>query len=197
MTAPIAAAFRRTSALLAAMAEDAALQDQIVQAATTCAGALRAGGTILWCGNGGSAADAQHLAAELVGRLARERPGLAAVALTADTAALTAIGNDYGFERVFARQVEALGRPGDVLVALSTSGRSANVIAALETARAKGLARIGLTGRGGGAMAALAEPCLRVPADDTQMIQEAHIVIGHVLCGLIENQMAGSTSAPG
>jgi len=195
MTAPIAAAFRRTSVLLAAMAEDTALHGQIARAAATCVGALRAGGTILWCGNGGSAADAQHLAAELVGRLARERPGLAAVALTADTAALTAIGNDYGFARVFARQVEALGRPVDVLVALSTSGRSANVIAALEMARAKGLARIGLTGRGGGAMASLTEPCLCVPADDTQMIQAKHIVIGHVLCGLIENAIAGPTSA--
>lgn len=196
MTETIGPAFRRAADLMAGMAGDAALHAAIARAAGLCVATLRAGGTVLWCGNGGSAADAQHLAAELVGRLALERRGLAALALNADTAALTAIGNDYGFERVFARQVEALGRPGDVLVALSTSGRSANVIAALEAARAGGLTRIGLTGRTGGAMAELADPCLRVPADDTQLIQEAHIVIGHVLCGLIERAMAAATSAP-
>ncbi len=188
MTGEVGREIARAAELLTAMAADAALHASVEQAGALAGAALRRGGKILWCGNGGSAADAQHLAAELVGRLGHERPGLAAVALTADGAALTALGNDYGFERVFARQVEALGRKGDVLVAISTSGRSPNVIAALAAAKARGIAAVGLTGKGGGQMPALCDICLVVPSDDTQKIQEAHIVLGHVLCALIERQ---------
>ena len=147
------------------------------------------GNKIMFAGNGGSAADAQHLAAELVGRLGRDRPGLAAIALTADTAILTAVGNDYGFEDVFARQVDAIGKAGDVLIAISTSGRSPNLLKALRAAGAKGIAAIGFTGATGGDMAALCDPCLRVPSRATQKIQEAQIVLGHVLCALIERRL--------
>lgn len=158
---------------------------------------LRAGGTILFAGNGGSAADAQHLAAELVGRYAYDRRGLAAMALTTDASALTAIGNDYGFERVFARQIEALGRAGDLFIALSTSGRSANVIAALKTARVRGMITVGLTGRGGGAMGEWCDYLLTMPSAETPRIQEGHKVVGHVICGLIEALCAPAAAIGG
>jgi D-sedoheptulose 7-phosphate isomerase len=151
---------------------------------------LSAGGKILFAGNGGSAADSQHLAAELVGRYAFERQGLAAVALTADTAALTAIGNDMGFERIFARQIEAIAHEGDMLIALSTSGRSPNVIAALKTARAHRVVTVGLTGRGGGDMAEWCDHLLAIPSTETPRIQEGHKVVGHIICGLIEELSA-------
>lgn len=147
---------------------------------------LRAGGKILWCGNGGSAGDCQHLAAELVGRFRRERRGLPSVALTTDTSALTSIGNDYGFAAVFARQVEALGVEGDLLVGISTSGNSENVVCALQTARAQGLATVAFTGAGGGRMAALADHLFAVNSRETARIQEAHILAGHMLCDWIE-----------
>src|ERR1700722_3579212 len=148
--------------------------------------ALRAGGKVLWCGNGGSAGDSQHLAAEIVGRFRRERRGMASIALTTDTSVLTAVANDYGYEAVFARQVEALGNPGDVLVGISTSGNSHNVIAALEAAHAQGLVTVAFTGQGGGRMAALADHLFAVPSTDTARIQEAHILAGHMLCDWIE-----------
>ncbi len=151
---------------------------------------LQQGGRIYWLGNGGSAADAQHLAAELVGRFARWRPGLASIALTTDTSALTAISNDLGFEQVFARQVEALCRPPDLVIGISTSGNSPNVIRALETARHKALQTLGLSGRDGGRLQALADLCLVVPAEDTARIQEMHILIGHMLCELVETRLA-------
>ncbi|MCS6855220.1 MAG: SIS domain-containing protein, partial [Elioraea sp.] len=154
------------------MAEDAALCSLVAEAASLVADALRAGGKLLLCGNGGSAADAQHWAGELVSRFAYDRPGLPAIALTTDTSILTAIGNDFGYERVFARQVEALGRPGDVFFALSTSGRSPNVLAALAAARARGLRTVGFTGAGGGEMASLCDVLLRVPHEATPRIQE-------------------------
>ena len=147
---------------------------------------LRAGGKILWCGNGGSAADAQHLAAELMGRFRRERRALPSVALTTDTSILTAVANDYGYEAVFSRQVEALGNPGDVLVGISTSGNSSNVIAALKTARMQGLVTVALTGAGGGKMAGFADHLFAVESRDTARIQEAHIFAGHMLCDWIE-----------
>jgi D-sedoheptulose 7-phosphate isomerase len=147
---------------------------------------LRAGGKILWCGNGGSAADSQHLAAELVGRFRRERKGLPSIALTTDTSILTAVANDYGFEAVFSRQVEALGNPGDLLVGISTSGNSHNVIAALQAARAQGLTTVAFTGEGGGRAAALADHLFAVASRDTARIQEAHILAGHMLCDWIE-----------
>jgi D-sedoheptulose 7-phosphate isomerase len=147
---------------------------------------LRAGGKILWCGNGGSAGDSQHLASEIVGRFRRERRGLASVALTTDTSLLTSVANDYGFEAIFSRQVEALGNPGDVLVGISTSGNSRNVIAALETAHTQGLITVAFTGAGGDKLAALADHLFAVPSRDTARIQEAHILAGHMLCDWIE-----------
>ena len=151
--------------------------------------ALRSGRTVMACGNGGSAADAQHFAAELTGRFARERRAWPALALTTDTSALTAIGNDYGFDRVFARQVEAHGRQGDVLVAMSTSGDSPNVLAAVEAARARGVRTIGLTGTDGGALGRVVDVHLNVPSPTTARIQEVHITLLHVLCDLVEQEL--------
>jgi len=163
-----------------------ALLPAIEHAAGRLAECLSSGGRLLWIGNGGSAADAQHMAAELVGRFARERRALPAIALATDGSVLTALGNDYGFEQIFARQLEALCRPGDALVALSTSGASANVLRALETAGAIGAWRLGLTGAGGGAMAERCELCLQVPSHSVPRIQECHTLIGHLLCEAIE-----------
>jgi D-sedoheptulose 7-phosphate isomerase len=154
--------------------------------ARTMASALRGGHKILWCGNGGSAADSQHMAAELVGRFRRERRGLASIALTTDTSILTALGNDYGFETVFSRQVEALGAAGDVLAGFSTSGNSRNVVAAMEAARTRGLITIAFTGAGGGKLAPLADHLFAVESRDTARIQEAHILAGHMICDWIE-----------
>ena len=189
LTAGVAGQFRQTADNLRAMSEDAALHAAVVRVADVCVEALRRGGKILFAGNGGSAADAQHLAGELVSRFNYDRPGLAAFALTTDTSVLTAIGNDYGYERVFARQVEAVGRRGDVLFAISTSGRSPNILAALAVARAKGLVTVGLTGRGGGRMPECCDHVLRTPSDATPRIQEGHIAIGHTICWLIERQL--------
>ncbi len=149
---------------------------------------LAGGGRLFWIGNGGSAADCQHLAAELVGRFERERHGIASIALTTDSSVLTSVSNDYGFESVFARQVEALCRPGDMLVGLSTSGNSANVLRAMEAAAALSVDRVGLTGGSGGKLREQCELCLVVPSDNTARIQEAHILIGHILCDLVERK---------
>lgn len=156
-------------------------------AAKLCIDGLNNGGKILIFGNGGSAADAQHIAAELVGRYKLERKGLPAIALTTDTSALTAIGNDYGFHRVFDRQVEALANECDVIIGISTSGSSDNVISAIKLANELGCKTIGFSGRGGGEMSTLCDVNLVVPADDTPRIQEMHIVIGHTMCHLIES----------
>ena len=150
---------------------------------------LADGGKLLFCGNGGSAADAQHLAAELVSRYKAERRGLPAIALTTDSSILTAIGNDYSFDRVFARQVEALARPGDMVIGISTSGNSPNILAALEAARKQGAVAAGLTGRDGGRMVGLADPLLIVPSPNTPRIQEMHILLGHALCDAIERSV--------
>jgi D-sedoheptulose 7-phosphate isomerase len=147
---------------------------------------LHAGGKILWCGNGGSAADAQHLAAEIVGRFCQNRRGLPSIALTTDTSILTAVANDFGFETVFSRQVEALGNAGDLLVGISTSGNSPNVVKALEQARGQGLVTVAFTGEGGGKAAAFADHLLAVESRETARIQEAHILAGHMLCDWIE-----------
>ena len=163
--------------------------DAIARAAGVLAEAFRAGGKALLFGNGGSAADALHIAAEWCGRLGRDRPALPALALPANTAELTAVANDYGFERVFARGVEAHGRPGDVALALSTSGDSPNVLAAIDAARARGLRTLALSGKGGGKLASRAELTIVVPSDDTQRIQEAHIAIGHALAELVEDAL--------
>ena len=147
------------------------------------------GRKVLWCGNGGSAADSQHLAAELMGRFRRERRGLPSIALTTDTSVLTAIGNDYGYEKVFQRQVEGLCVKGDVLVGISTSGNSRNVCAALEIAREIGAFTVAFTGEGGGKMAKIAEATLRIASKDTARIQEGHILCGHMLCDWIEQSV--------
>jgi D-sedoheptulose 7-phosphate isomerase len=176
------------------MASDAELVGLIGTVASACVAALGNGHKVLFAGNGGSAADAQHLAAELVSRYAYDRPGLPAFALTTDTSVLTAIGNDYGYEHLFARQLEAVGGAGDVFFALSTSGRSPNVLKALDAARTKGLVTVGMTGRTGGQMAGRCNYLLRVPADATPRIQEGHIAIGHAICQIIEAQLFPKTS---
>lgn len=173
--------------VMGAMLEDAALQAQLSAAATATIQCLKNGGKILLAGNGGSAADAQHIAGEFVSRFAFDRPGLPAIALTVDTSILTAIGNDYGYEKLFARQVQALGQKGDIFIGYSTSGKSPNVLKAFEEARALGLVCIGLTGNRGGPMQELCDHLLEVPAADTPKIQEGHLVLGHILCGLVEN----------
>ena len=154
--------------------------------AERCRTALTAGQKILFCGNGGSAADAQHLAAELIGRFQKERRSLAAVALTTDTSILTAVANDYGYEEVFARQVEGLGRSGDVLIGISTSGNSKNVVKAVEKARDIGMHTIAFTGEGGGKLSSLCDITLAVPSKVTARIQEMHILVGHIICELVE-----------
>lgn len=164
--------------------------DQIIAAALLVAGSLAEGHTLLLCGNGGSAADAQHLAAEFVGRFLKERAPYPALALHTNTSALTAVANDYGFEQVFARQVVAHGRPGGVLLAISTSGSSSNVLRAIEAARQVGMGVVGFTGGSGGAMAEdMCDVCLIVPSDSTPRIQEGHIFAGHALCGLVEDAL--------
>ena len=175
--------------LRVAEASEAALEDQFQALCAVCLKSLQDGGKLVFFGNGGSAADAQHIAAEFVVKLSQDRRPLAALALTTDTSALTAAGNDFGFEHIFARQIDALARPEDVAIAISTSGNSANVLRALERARALGLAAAGLSGRGGGAMVELAEPLLIVPSDDTNRIQEVHILLLHMLCGAIEREL--------
>ncbi len=181
--------FDKSRKLVEAMAADAALRRQVQDAVARCVTELRRGNKILFAGNGGSAADAQHWAAELVSRFNYDRPGLAGIALTTDTSALTAIGNDYGSERVFARQLEALGRKGDLLFAISTSGNSKNILAVIESAHAIGIDVIGFTGRSGGAMAESCTICLHMPSDETPKIQEGHELLGHLICGLIEREM--------
>ncbi len=184
--------------ILSQLTESAAVQrlaatscrEAILAAAGLIARSLAEGGKLMLCGNGGSAADCQHLAAELVGQMnGRQRPALAALALTTDTSALTALGNDFGYEMVFQRQVEALGRPGDVLIAISTSGRSPNVLRAVSAAARLCLRTVALTGDGDGPLADLTDIAVRVPSSDTQRIQEAHIAIGHVICYLVERML--------
>lgn len=160
-----------------------------VEAVEAMIAALRKGGKILVCGNGGSASDAQHFAAELVGRFEKERPALASIALTTDTSILTAIANDYSYERVFARQVDAIGRPGDVLLGISTSGGSQSVFEAIAVARAAGLTTIALTGRSGGVVGAAADIHVNVPASSTARVQEVHRTLLHAMCALIEREL--------
>jgi D-sedoheptulose 7-phosphate isomerase len=169
--------------------QDAALLAAARKAAEVVIAALRSGNKLLIIGNGGSAADAQHIAAEIVGRYKQDRPAYAAIALTTDTSALTAIANDYGFEQVFARQVAGLGSRGDVLLALSTSGRSPNILAALRTARDRGLVTIGFTGSKGDTLGALCDHLLVAPSDDTPVIQQIHLAIGHGICDEIEQAL--------
>ena len=189
----IDSSLRMTAELSATVARESS--GAIFEAALLIMGCLRNGGKVLFFGNGGSAADAQHLAAELVGRFVRERAGLPAIALTTDSSILTAVGNDYGFEQVFARQIQALGRPGDVAVAISTSGNSANVLEGVKEARKRNLKTIGLTGTGGGALAQQADVAITIPSTSTARIQECHIAIGHLFCELVDADFSESKSS--
>ncbi len=171
---------------------DPSFVESVARATELATAALRAGKKILFAGNGGSAADAQHLATELVVRFIVNRPALPAIALTTDSSILTAIGNDFGFEQLFARQIAALGHAGDVLVAISTSGRSANILAACREARERKLSVIGLTGANGGAMGTLCDALVRVPSDKTAFVQQVHIAVGHIICAAAEDEVAGA-----
>jgi len=178
-------------AVLQAVASDRAMQATLKRAAEQTVAALKSGGKLLVAGNGGSAADAQHLVAEFVVRLADDRPAMRAVALTTNTSILTAGSNDYGFERVFARQVEALGQAGDVFMGISTSGNSPNVLRALEMAKTLGITTIGLGGGKGGKMAPLCDHFLCIPSDVTMYIQQAHLAMEHIFCALVERDYFG------
>jgi len=188
-TEPIVAYLTRSREVVEAAIGDGAFIATVAAIAERVAVALAAGNKVLFAGNGGSAADAQHLAGELLSRLNYDRAPAAAIALTTDSSVLTAIANDYGYERVFERQVQGLGRPGDVLVAISTSGRSPNILKAIAAARAGGLVAIGFTGISGGDMAAQCDLCLRAPSDSTPLIQQLHITVGHIVCGLVEERL--------
>lgn len=161
----------------------------IAEASNLCLNSLRNNNKILLAGNGGSAADSQHIAAELVGRFYKNRAALPAIALTTDTSALTAIGNDFGFETIFSRQVEALGNSGDVFIGISTSGNSANILSAAEKSNKSGIKVIGLTGSTGGKLKDLSDTIIRSPSDDIPRIQETHILIGHIICEIIEKEI--------
>ena len=168
---------------------EAALGPAFTKLLGACVTSVRNGGKLMLFGNGGSAADSQHLATELTIRYKRDRAAIAAIALTTDTSALTAGGNDLGFDQIFARQIEALGRPGDVALAISTSGKSPNILAALKRAKAMGIVTAALSGKGGGDLAGLADHLLIVPSDTTARIQEMHITLGHMLCGALEIEL--------
>jgi D-sedoheptulose 7-phosphate isomerase len=167
------------------------IEPDVARAGEALVNALRAGGKAMFCGNGGSAADSQHIAAEFTGRFINDRRPLAGLALSTDSSALTCISNDYGYEHVFVRQVQALGKAGDCLVGISTSGNSANVLRAFDHARTAGIVTIGLLGRDGGALAGLSDVAIVVPSNVTARIQEAHIMIGHILCGMVEDALVG------
>jgi len=166
---------------------DQALLRKVRAVAQRCALACQSGKKVLFAGNGGSAADAQHLAGEFVSRFNYDRPGLASFALTVDTSVLTAIGNDYGYEKLFERQIQACAQPGDVFIGFSTSGNSPNILLALKQAKAMGVYTVGMTGETGGKMLDLADECLRMPSRETPRIQESHITVGHIICGLVEH----------
>ena len=188
-------------ALLRVVAMDAALHDELEQAAVKTASALKSGHKLMAAGNGGSAADAQHLVAEFVGRLCEDRPAMRAVALTTDSSILTAIANDYGFERVFSRQIEALGQAGDVFMAISTSGTSPNILRALERAKQMGITTIGLSGATTGKMRPLCDYYVRIPSDVTMHVQQAHLALEHIFCEMVErlyfgNECSSAHSAP-
>lgn len=182
----ITSQIQETQRVMTAMLADKSLLARVEGAARACVDCLKMGNKVLLVGNGGSAADAQHIAGEFVSRFAFDRPGLPAIALTTDTSILTAIGNDYGYDKLFSRQVQAHARKGDVLIAYSTSGSSLNVIAALQEARKHGVISVGMTGNRGGQMKDLCDHYLDVPSAETPKIQEGHAVLGHILCGLVE-----------
>ena len=181
----------QAAAVMEAMQQDAALCATVAEFSDAIIAAYRAGNKVLLCGNGGSAADSQHIAAELVGRFYVNRAPLAAEALTVNTSTVTAVGNDFSFDDIFSRQIQALGQPGDVAIGISTSGNAENVKRALDTAKSLGLVTVAFTGRNGGKLREGADYCLQVPSDDTARIQEGHITIGHIMCELIERALFG------
>lgn len=191
MKAYIQSQIDNTRIIMESILADVELLSNIELAAEACIKSLRDGGKIMLAGNGGSAADAQHIAGELVSRFAFDRPGLPSVALTTDTSILTAIGNDYGYDKLFERQVQAQGKLGDIFIGYSTSGSSPNIIKALEKSREMGVFSIGFTGNRKGPMVSLCDLVLEVPSADTPKIQEGHLVLGHIICGLIENEIFG------
>ncbi len=194
MTTTMEAYVSDSISVLERMLADKALLAKVREAADRCIEAIRSDHKVMFVGNGGSAADAQHLAGELVSRFNYDRPGMAGIALTTDTSILTAIGNDYGYDKSFSRQVEALARLGDVLIGISTSGGSTNVLKALEAARARGVTVVGFTGRDGGAMGALCDIEIRIPDLSTPLIQQGHMVVGHLICALIEEAVHPRTT---
>src|SRR5215472_9997960 len=179
----------RSRDMVQAAIDDPAFAAVVQDIVEVTANALGDGHKLLFAGNGGSAADAQHLAGEIVSRMNYDRAPAAALALTTDTSVLTAIGNDYGYDRLFERQILGLGCPGDVFIAISTSGRSANILRAMDAARVRGIVTVGFTGRSGGEMASRCDLCLRAPADSTPLIQQIHITAGHIICGLVEERL--------
>lgn len=191
VTESIVAQIEASCSVKRAIAADSAFVARIAEVAQRCATAIERGGKVLLAGNGGSAADAQHIAAEFVGRFKMERRPLSAIALTTDTSLLTAVGNDYGFDEIFARQVAGLGRPDDVFIGISTSGNSPNVLKAMAAGRQIGLTGVGLTGAGGGKLAVQCDLLLAVPSSDTPRIQESHILIGHIVCDLVDQMLFG------
>src|SRR5256714_1787575 len=190
----IGAHLKQSLAALERATQDAALLAAARKIAAAIIAALRSGNKLLIIGNGGSAADAQHIAAEIIGRYKQDRPAYAAIALTTDTSALTAMANDYGFEQVFARQVEGLGQRGDVLLALSTSGRSPNILAALRSARQRGLVTVGFTGSKGETLRSLCDHLLVAPSDDTPVVQQIHLAVAHGICDEIEQTLLREAS---
>ena len=188
--------FTKTHELFGKILRDKKLHKDIEAVANICIAALRKGKKIMFCGNGGSAADSQHLSAELVSKLSYDRPALNAIALSVDTSALTAIGNDYGYLHSFSRQVDALGNEGDVLIGISTSGRSKNVLEAIKSAKAKKIITIGLLGQDGRDIGEMSDYQINIPSDETPKIQEGHIAAGHIFCALIEEDFFGATHNP-
>ncbi len=174
---------------------DANFQNLAVQVATRIINSIRAGGKVLFFGNGGSAADAQHLAAEFTGRYLKDRSALPALALNVNSSSVTAIGNDYGFDSVFARQIEGLGKEGDVAVGISTSGNSRNIVQALEIAKSKSIYAVALTGASGGILRKIADCTIRIPSEETPRIQECHILIGHIICEIVEERLFGHSKS--
>ncbi|QJB30300.1 D-sedoheptulose 7-phosphate isomerase [Chitinophaga oryzae] len=191
MKTKIARTIRESIAVKEAICQDERLLHTIQQVAETIGLSLKQGHKVLFCGNGGSAADAQHLAAEFSGRFYKDREPLYAEALHCNTSYMTAVGNDYGYEHVYARMLRGMGQPGDVLVALSTSGNSANILEAMKVAREKGMTIVGMTGATGGKMKDACDYLINIPSTDTPRIQEAHITVGHIICEIVENNLFG------
>lgn len=187
---------KKLATVILQIQNDEALLKKVNEIATLCVTTLQNGKKILFAGNGGSAADSQHLAAELVSRLRYNRPGLAGIALTTDTSALTAIGNDYSFTDIFSRQVEAIGQQGDMLIGISTSGKSPNILKAFEVARARGMTCVGMTGMMAPMMVERCDYVLNVPSKETPKIQECHIMFGHIICAIVEDVLYGAEYDP-